>query len=112
MKRMKIIPIIAAAGFILMSSFYSAECQGAAEVVAIDGMAYNPQFSLTDNLKSFVGKKVTVTLESGSAFTGKVKEVGEHLLHIERLDSKDFNDALISIDKIVALDARFWEFKR
>lgn len=112
MRRMKIVPIIAAAGFILMSSFYSVDCQGAANVVAIDGMAYNVQFSLTDNLKSFVGKKVTVTLASGSSFAGKVKEVGQHLLHLERLDGKDFNDALIRIDTIIAIDARFWDFKK
>ena len=45
-------------------------------VVAIDGVAYKVKFSLMDNLKLFVGKRINVTLASGSSFEGTVKEVG------------------------------------
>jgi small nuclear ribonucleoprotein (snRNP)-like protein len=45
-------------------------------VVAIDGVAYKVKFSLMDNLKLFVGKRINVTLASGYSFEGTVKEVG------------------------------------
>jgi len=45
-------------------------------VVAIDGVAYKVIFSLMDNLKLFVGKRINVTLASGYSFEGTVKEVG------------------------------------
>jgi small nuclear ribonucleoprotein (snRNP)-like protein len=81
-------------------------------VVAINGVAYKVEFSLTDNLKLFVGKRINVTLASGSSFEGTVKEVGQNLLHIEKLNEKDFNDALVRIDSIVAIDTKFWAFKK
>ena len=109
---MKNIPMIAAIFFVFISSFYTDNCEGATSVVAIDGVAYKVQLSLTDNLKLFIGKKINVTLASGSSFKGTVKEVGDDLLHIERLNENDFNDALIRIDAIVAIDTKFWEFKK
>lgn len=45
-------------------------------MVAIDGVAYKVKFSLMDNLKLFVGKRINVTLASGYSFEGTVKEVG------------------------------------
>jgi hypothetical protein len=112
MKRIKSIPMIAAITFILASSFYGVNCLGATSVVAIEGLTYKVELSLTDNLKLFVGKRVNVTLASGSSFEGTVKEVGQDLLHIEKLNEADFNDALIRIDAIVAIDTKFWEFKK
>ena len=70
-------------------------------------MNYNVNASFADNLKSFVGVTVTVTLNSGQSFTGIVKEVGDHLLHLEQLQGKEFYDALIRIEDISAIDARF-----
>lgn len=81
-------------------------------MVAINGVAYKVEFSLTDNLKLFVGKRINVTLASGSSFEGTVKEVGQNLLHIEKLNEKDFNDALVRIDSIVVIDTKFWDFKK
>ena len=78
-----------------------------AKVVPIEGMSYQVNASLEDNLKSLVGKKVSVTLDSGKTLTGLVKEVGNHLIHLEKLDGKEFFDALIRIENIVALEARF-----
>ena len=89
-----------------------AEVEAKANVVPIEGMSYNVDLSLTDNLKTFVGKKVSVTLASGQTFTGIVKEVGNHLVHLEKLDGKDFFDALIRLENISAIEARFREFQR
>lgn len=82
------------------------------KVVAIEGISYNVNFSMVDNLKTLVGKKVYVTLDSGKTFTGFVKEVGDRLIHLEKLAGKDYFDALIRIEKISAIDTRFRNIQR
>lgn len=72
-----------------------------------EGVSYNVNSSILDNLKSLVGKKVEVVLTSGKTFTGIVKEVGTHLVHLEKLEGKEYFDALIVIENISALDSRF-----
>lgn len=67
--------------------------------------------SISDNLKSLAGKQVYVTLDSGKTFAGFVKEVGDHLLHLEKLQDKDYFDALIKIQNISAIDTRFRGFQ-
>jgi len=88
------------------------EVEAKAEVAAVEGMKYHVGASLQDNLKSLVGKKVYVTLDSGKTFAGLVKEVGNHFVHLEKLDGKDFFDALIRIEDISAIDAKFRDFQR
>ena len=83
-----------------------------AKVTAIEGMSYNVNSSLADNLKSFIGKKVYVTLDSGKTLAGLVKGVGNHLIHLEKLDGKDYSDALILIKHISAIDVKFRDFQR
>jgi hypothetical protein len=82
------------------------------KVVAIEGRSYNVNASMMDNLKSLIGKKVYVTVDSGKTFAGFVKEVGDHLMHLEKLDGKDYFDALIRIEDISAIDTRFREVQR
>ena len=82
------------------------------EVVAVEGASYNVNAAMADNLKTFVGKTVYITLGSGKVFIGTVKEVGNHLVHLEKLSGKEYFDALISIESIEAIDARFREIKR
>ncbi len=82
------------------------------EVVAIEGMSYNVNSSLADNLKSLVGKKVSVTVVSGKTFYGFVKEVGIHLIHLEKIEGNDFFDALIRIENISAIEAMFRNYQR
>jgi hypothetical protein len=82
------------------------------KVVAVEGVTYNVNSSLADNLKSLVGKKVHVSLDSGKTFVGFVKEVGNHLMHLEKLEGKDYFDALIRIENIIAIDTRFWNIQR
>lgn len=88
------------------------EAGAKAEVAAIEGMKYHVGASLQDNLKSLVRKKVYVTLDSGQTFAGFVKEVGNHFVHLEKLDGKEFFDALIRIEDISAIDAKFRDFQR
>jgi hypothetical protein len=82
------------------------------KVVAIEGMSYNVNSSLADNLKSLVGKKVSVTIGSGKTLSGFVKEVGIHLIHLEKLEGKDYFDALIQIEDICAIEAMFRKYQR
>jgi hypothetical protein len=88
------------------------EAVAKSNAVAIEGMSYNVNSSLADNLKSLVGKKVSVTIVSGKTISGFVKEVGIHLIHLEKLDGKDFFDALIRIENISAIEAMFRNYQR
>ncbi len=82
------------------------------KVVLIEGIGYNVNSSMADNLKSLVGKKVYVAVDSGATYVGFVKSVGNHLMHLEKLDRKDYFDALIRIERISAIDTRFREVQR
>ena len=59
-----------------------------------------------DNLIAMKGKMVAVSLSSGQIMTGIVKEVQNNLLHLEKLSQKDFYDALIRVDQIIAIEVR------
>jgi small nuclear ribonucleoprotein (snRNP)-like protein len=79
----------------------------------IKDMRFNADVSFTKNLASFIGKKVTVTLQSGKTFTGIVKDVGgKRLLHMEQLEGREYYEALIRIDNITAIDARMRKGRR
>ena len=115
MKRVKMLSsvgVMLAILFFVAVLTHPAEAEAQAKVVAIEGMKYQVGASMQDNLKSLVGKKVYVTLASGKTFAGFVKEVGNHFMHMEKLDKKDFFDALIRIEDISAVDAKFRNFKR
>ena len=88
------------------------ETEAGPKVVAIEGISYNVNSSMEDNLKSLIGKKIYVTLDSGETFAGFVKEVGNHLMHLEKLDGKDYFDALLRIENINAIDTRFRNIQR
>ena len=90
----------------------STRLEAGANIVEIQGIAYNVNASMADNLKAFVGKVVYVTLDSGATFTGNIKAVGAHLVHVEKLQGKEFFDALVAIDRICAIDTRFRDYQR
>jgi small nuclear ribonucleoprotein (snRNP)-like protein len=84
----------------------------AAGLVELPGLAYDVNTSMADNLKSLIGKKVHVTLANGAALTGQVKAVSSELLHLEKLEEKEYFDALIRIANIGAIDTRFRDYQR
>jgi small nuclear ribonucleoprotein (snRNP)-like protein len=59
-----------------------------------------------DNLIAMKGRTVAVSLSSGQIMTGIVKEVQNNLLHLEKLSQKEFFDALIRVDQIIAIEVR------
>ena len=115
---MKKSKMVCSVGFALVILFYVAMvmlptgAEAKSKVVDIEGVSYNANSSIADNLKSLIGKKVYVTLDSGKTFAGFVKEVGNHLMHLEKLERKDYFDALIRIESISAIDTRFRDIQR
>jgi hypothetical protein len=82
------------------------------KVVPIEGVSYNVEATMADNLQSLLNKKVSVTLDSGKIITGFIKFVGNHMIHLEKLDGKEYFDALILIEDISAIDTKFRDLQR
>jgi hypothetical protein len=78
---------------------------------ALEGAIFNTDASLSDNLKIYVGKDIYVHLKSGKTIQGYVKSVGDGLLHLEKLAGKEFYDALVLIEEIGAIEAKFRDMK-
>jgi len=108
-------------GFVVVVALAVAMCWGATffspsealarEVVVVEGAKFDTSNSLADNLKNYMGKDVFVHLKSGEVLQGYVKAVGNNLIHLEKLKGKDFYDALIRLEEITAMEARFREMK-
>lgn len=77
------------------------------KVAPVVGAAYNVGSALMDNLKQLTGQRASLTLSSGKVFTGSIKEVGQHLVHLEKLQGKEYFDALIRIEDVSAVEIRF-----
>jgi hypothetical protein len=103
--------VVAAIVFFSPALLVSTAGAQAKSVTSIEGVKFDTQNSLGDNLKSFTGKDVYVHLRSGKTFQGYVKSVGDHFVHLEKLSGKDFFDVLIRIEDISAIDAKFRELK-
>ncbi len=101
-------------GVLLLAMTFSFPLDAAAKskVVEIEGMSYNVKASMGDNLKLLIGKKVYVSLDSGQTLAGTIKSVGNHLIHLEKIERKEYFDALIRIKNIIAIDVRFREIQR
>ena len=93
-----------------VSAGFPAEAE-ARKAVAVEGAMFETTHSIRDNLKVYSGKEVVIHLRSGKTFQGYVKALGEHLVHLEKLSGRDFYDALIRIEDITAIEARFRELK-
>ena len=114
-KKAKILSSLGIAVAVLFSAvLFTSPKEAVAEpqVVPVEGMSYNVNSALADNLKSLIGKKVSVIMVSGATVSGLVKEVGTHLVHLEKLEGNEFFDALIRIENINAIEAMFRTYKR
>jgi hypothetical protein len=78
---------------------------------AVPGAKFEVSFSMAENLKAYVGKDILIHLRSGKTFQGYVKAVGDQVVHLEKLSGRDFYDALIRIDDISAIEAKFRDMK-
>ena len=82
------------------------------ELVPVEGVNYNVNASLANNLRTLKGRRVNVTLDSGKIMAGLLKDVGDTLIHLEKMEGREHFDALISIDNINSVDTRFRTYKR
>lgn len=76
-------------------------------VVPLEGVQYRLDQGLKANLALFKGKLVQLTLKSGKTIAGRVKEVSDHFVHIEAVQSRDFFDALVVLGEIESVEAQF-----
>ena len=111
-KRSGSIGITIAMALLIAGLLLPANVAAKPKVVAVEGMNYNVNASLNDNLKALIGKRVSVTCASGKTVAGVVKKVGNHLVHIEKLSGKEYFDALIRIDTISGIEAQFRKIQR
>ncbi len=81
------------------------------KVMALEGVKFETGASLADNVKAFSSRNILVHLRSGKTFEGYVKSVGSRILHLEKLAGRDFYDALMRIDDISAIEAKFRDMK-
>jgi small nuclear ribonucleoprotein (snRNP)-like protein len=91
--------------------FLAGSTELSAQTIAVQGVGYNVAGSLKDNLKSLTDKDIYVSLRSGKVYQGRVKSVGEHFVHLEKIAGRDFYDALIRIDDISAVEVKFRDLK-
>jgi hypothetical protein len=95
-----------------MSLFFVEEARAQQKkVTELEGVRFDTGASLADNIKNFSGKDVFIHLRSGKTVQGYVKSVGNGLIHLEKLSGRDFYDALIRIEDISAIEAKFREMK-
>jgi hypothetical protein len=62
---------------------------------------------IAEELNKLLGGWVSVTLDSGTVFSGKVMKVRDGMVHLGQVQNKEYYEALIRISNISALGARF-----
>lgn len=67
---------------------------------------FNDDASIETSLPQFKGKSVDITLKSGEQVSGKVSNIGSHVMLLKELKGKEYYDALINIDEIAAVTYR------
>ena len=69
---------------------------------------FDARFAISDILAMAKekGKSLAVVLNGGVTYTGKVKAVGTHAVILTELGGKEFFDAFIPLESIVALEER------
>ncbi len=106
--RLALVMALVGAAFAFSTGIATAEMKKA---TAVEGARFDTSFPLKENLKTFLGKDVHLLLRSGQTIQGYVKSVGDHFVHLEKIAGRDFYDALVRMDDISAVEARFREMK-
>lgn len=113
MKKISQIALVAAVVLMLFAALLGISpvaAQGRS-VTTVEGAKFDTAVSMKDNLQTYAGKDVVIHLRSGKSFQGYVKAIGDHFVHLEKLSGRDFYDALIRIEDITAIEAKFRELK-
>jgi hypothetical protein len=67
---------------------------------------------LAEELDKLKGGWVSITLNSGATFSGTVVKVAKGMVHLSKIQGKEFYEALIRLDDISAIGARFRSKKK
>lgn len=70
------------------------------------GFSVEPGSDVRSVIASQTGRTVTLRLHAGEDISGKVKLVGNQLVHLTQLTGRDFYDAAIRLDAVDAVIAR------
>jgi len=75
------------------------------QLAAAEGMfEFKHHHRIVNVLTESIGKEVSIRLESGGVFEGIIKTVGDHLVHISGIASRELSfDAYVRIDKIISV---------
>jgi hypothetical protein len=99
--------VLSISAFVIASSAVALGSSSAyADQTSADTPALSVGASMSENLKGLSGKRVTLYLIGGTTLTGTIKAIGDHFVHLEKLDGKDYFDALVTVDRINAIDTR------
>ncbi|MCB0328244.1 MAG: hypothetical protein KDD70_01235 [Bdellovibrionales bacterium] len=77
-----------------------------AETATSDSMTVSDAKPVKANLEKLVGKSVTLKLSSGEELGGKVSKVGPEAVQLSELTGREYFDAVVPLEKIVALIVR------
>lgn len=111
-KHIEFSKILTTVFFLLIFLLVSSVSTAAPKVIPVEGIHFTINTSMMDNLIALTGKKVSITLDGGKTITGIIKSVGSQLIHIEKIERKEFFDSLIRIEKIQAIEVRFRKYQR
>jgi len=100
------------ASLLFLFCFFIMLTTAQAEVVPIAGVAYDVEQSMKVNLQTLLNKRVEIMLINGRRISGVIENVGSKMLHLKKLSGKDFFDALIDLQDIVAVETQFRQIKR
>jgi hypothetical protein len=73
-----------------------------------DAAGLNASQSMGDNLRHLAEAKKTVelVLRNGKSYKGKLGAVGDHSVVVTQIAGRDFFDALVLIDEVVAVEVQ------
>lgn len=101
--------LVLGALILCMASAVSAAQEAAVPAVSaasdVDGI-------ITEELNKLHGNWVSITLNSGTVFSGKVMKVRDGMVHLGQIQNKEYYEALVRIADISALGARFRSRKK
>ena len=92
--------------------FFSSVSIAGSKIIPVEGISFTTNVSMMDNLSSLIGKKIVIILEGGETLSGILKSLGPHLIHVEKIEHKEFFDSLVRIDKIQAIEVQFRQYDR
>jgi putative effector of murein hydrolase len=79
----------------------------AAVVVAQEAkLLVTRQDTVASILSKQISASVTLKLDSGTEISGKVKMVGDHVVHITEVTGKEFYDAVVNLEDVEAVVLR------